>query len=61
MLSSSCTVRLQLGTSRGMRVLVGCLTITPTRSSKPSYDVTDVDGKVKIIAHKNDVKIHFTR
>ncbi len=50
---------LQMGTSRGMPVLVGCLTITPTSSEQTQFDVVDVDGKVKIIAHKNDVKIHF--
>ena len=49
---------LQVGTSRGMPVLVGCLTVTPTSLDKTQFDVIDVDGKVKIIAHKNDVKIH---
>jgi hypothetical protein len=49
---------LQMGTSRGMPVLVGCLTITPTSLDQTQFDVIDMDGKVKIIAHKNDVKIH---
>ena len=49
---------LQLGTTREMPVLVGCLTITPVNWDQTQFDVIDVDGKVKIIAHKNDVKIH---
>lgn len=49
---------LQMGTSREMPVLVGCLTITPTSLDQTQFDVIDEDGKVKIIAHKNDVKIH---
>ena len=48
----------QMGTSREMPVLVGCLTVTPTSFDQTDFDVIDVDGKVKIIAHKNDVKIH---
>lgn len=49
---------LQMATSRGMPVLVGCLTVTPTTLDQTQFDVIDVDGKVKIIAHKSDVKVH---
>jgi hypothetical protein len=49
---------LQLATSRQMRVRVNCLTVTPLSADQTQYDVIDVDGKVKVIAHKHDVKIH---
>ena len=50
---------LQLDTSREMKVLIGCITITPISSDRTLYTVTDVDGKVKIAASKNDVKVHL--
>ncbi len=49
---------LQLDTAREMEVIVGCITISPITSDRTQYDVTDVDGKVKVVASKNDVKIH---
>ena len=49
---------LQLGTTTKMQVLVGCVSIAPTTAERTAYDVTDADGKVKIAASKNDVKIH---
>jgi len=48
---------LQLITSRGMKVRVGCLRVVPINMDWTQYDVTDVDGKVTVVAHKNDVKI----
>jgi hypothetical protein len=50
---------LQLDTSREMKVLIGCITITPVNSDRTEYTVTDVDGKVKIAAFKSDVKVHL--
>jgi hypothetical protein len=49
---------LQLDTAREMEVIVGCVTITPVTSDRTQYSVTDVDGKVKVVASKNDVQIH---
>jgi hypothetical protein len=49
---------LQVTTGRQMRVRVGCITVTPINAAWTQYDVTDVDGKVKVVAYKNDVKIH---
>ena len=48
---------LSVSTSRGMRVRVGCLTITPANPGLTQYDVTDIDGKVTVAARKNDVNI----
>jgi hypothetical protein len=50
---------LQLNTARKMRVRVNCLTVIPITEDRTQYDVTDVDGKVKVVAYKNDVKIHY--
>jgi len=50
---------LQLDTARGMRVRVNCITVIPVTQEPTQYDVTDFDGKVKVVAYKNDVKIHY--
>jgi hypothetical protein len=50
---------LQLDTSREMKVLIGCITVTPVNSDRTQYTVQDVDGKVKISALKSDVKVHL--
>jgi hypothetical protein len=50
---------LQLDTARQMKVRVNCITIIPVTADRTQYDVTDVDGKVKVVANKNDVKIHY--
>jgi hypothetical protein len=50
---------LQVNTFRGMRVRVDCLTVIPPAQEWARYDVTDVDGKVVVLAHQNDVKIHY--
>ena len=47
-----------VNTSRGMRVRVGCITITPVNPSDwTHYDVTDIDGRVTVSALKSDVYI----
>ena len=50
---------LQLNTAREMKVRVGCITVIPMTADRTQYDVTDLDGKVKVVAYKNDVKIHY--
>lgn len=50
---------LKLDTAREMKVLIGCITVSPITSDRTQYDVTDFDGRVKVVAIKNDVKIHL--
>jgi len=50
---------LQLNTSREMRVRVGCITVVPVTSDLTQYDVTDLNGKIKVVAYKNDVRIQY--
>ena len=46
-----------VNTSRGFKVLVGCLTVVPVNQDWTRYDVTDTDGKVTVSALKSDVNI----
>ena len=47
-----------ISTGRGLRVRVGCLTVTPVNASEwTQYSVSDVDGKVVVNASKSDVYI----
>lgn len=49
---------ISVNTTRGLRVRVGCLTVTPVNPSDwTQYDVIDVDGKVTVHALKSDVSI----
>lgn len=49
---------LSVNTSRGLRVRVGCITITPVHDNAwTHYDVRDVNGKVEVAASKDDVYI----
>ena len=49
---------LSVNTSRGLRVRVGCVTVTPVNDAEwTHYDVADVDGKVTVSALKKDVNI----
>jgi hypothetical protein len=50
---------LLVDTSYLMRVRVNCLTVTPLAQAWTRYDVTDVDGKVTVAAHENNVLIHY--
>jgi hypothetical protein len=50
---------LQLNTSRGMRVRVNCMTVIPLTQEWTRYDVIDVDGRMMVVEHENDVKIHY--
>ena len=47
----------QVTTSTQMTVRVGCVTAIPVIAGWTQYDVTDVDGKVTVAAHKSDVNI----
>jgi hypothetical protein len=51
---------LQVNTWRGMRVRVNCVTVSPPAQEWARYDVTDVDGTVSVLAHQNDVKLHYS-
>ena len=45
-------------TGRGLRVRVGCVTVTPVNPSiETTYEVLDRDGKVTVHASKNDIYI----
>jgi len=46
-----------VNTSRGFKVRVGCVIVTPVNLTWTRYDVTDVDGKVTVAALKSDVNI----
>ena len=49
---------LSVSTSRGLRVRVGCITITPVHDNVwTRYDVKDVNGRVDVSALKDDVYI----
>lgn len=49
---------LSVNTSRGMRVRVGCITITPVHDNAwTHYEVKDLNGKVAVSALKDDVYI----
>jgi hypothetical protein len=49
---------LSVNTSVGMKVRVGCLTVTPVNGNTwTRYDVSDVDGKVTVSALTSDVYI----
>lgn len=49
---------LSVNTTRGLRVRVGCLTVTPLNPSDwTQFEVLDLDGKVTVHALKNDVYI----
>jgi len=47
----------QVTTATQMAVRVGCITAIPVIAGWTQYDVTDVDGKVTVAAHKSDVNI----
>jgi len=50
---------LVVNTSHGLRVRVGCVTVTPVNAEAwTHYEVADVDGKVKVFATKSDVYLN---
>lgn len=46
-----------VGTSRSLKVRVGCIIVIPATALWTQYDVTDVDGRVIVAARKSDVNI----
>ena len=49
---------LSVNTSRGLKVRVGCVTVTPVNPSDwTQYEVMDLDGKVTVHSFKSDVYI----
>jgi len=46
-----------VGTSRGFKVRVNCITVVPVLNEWTQYDVTDVNGTVQVAANKKDVYI----
>jgi hypothetical protein len=49
---------LSISTSRGLKVRVGCVIVTPANNAEwTHYDVVDRDGKVTVSALKKDVNI----
>jgi hypothetical protein len=50
---------LSVNTSRGLKVRVGCVIVTPANNAEwTHYDVVDRDGKVTVSALKKDVNIN---
>jgi hypothetical protein len=50
---------LQVNSGRGMRVRVNCMTVIPLTQEWTRYDVIDADGKVTVVAHESDLRIHY--
>lgn len=50
---------LEVNTSRGMRVRVNCMTVIPLTQELTRYEVSDVDGRMTVVADQNDLKIHY--
>ena len=48
---------LSVNTSRGLKVRVGCLTVTPVRVEWTRYEVGDLDGRITVSALKEDVYV----
>ena len=49
---------LAVNTSRGLRVRIGCVTVTPVNTAEwTHYEVSDVNGKITVSASKSDVYI----
>lgn len=46
-----------VGTSKGFKVRVSCITVVPVLTEWTQYEVTNVNGNVQVAAHKNDVNV----
>ncbi len=46
-----------VSTSRSFRVRVNCITVTPVQNEWTQYEVTDVNGSVRVAARKLDVNV----
>jgi len=50
---------LEVNTSRSLKVRVNCIAITPRTAELTRYEVTDINGKLLVMAQQNDVQIQF--
>ena len=48
-----------VGTSKGFKVRVKCITVVPVRNEWTQYEVTDVNGTAHVAALKDDVKVEL--
>jgi hypothetical protein len=48
-----------VGTSKIFKVRVNCITVVPVQNEWTQYEVIDVNGNVKVIAHKGDVRVEM--
>jgi hypothetical protein len=46
-----------VGTSKSFKVQVKCITVAPVSSDWTQYDVTDVNGTIRVAARKSDVYV----
>jgi hypothetical protein len=46
-----------VGTSKGFKVRVSCITVVPVLNEWTQYEVTNVNGNVQVTAHKLDVNV----
>lgn len=46
-----------VGTSKGYKVKVNCITVVPVANEWTQYDVTDVNRTVQVVAHKLDARV----
>lgn len=46
-----------VGTSKGFRVKVNCITVVPVLNEWTQYEVTNVNGSLQVAARKNDVNV----
>jgi hypothetical protein len=46
-----------IGTSKGFKVKVHCITVTPASSVWTQYEVSDLSGTLQVVAHKGDVTV----
>jgi hypothetical protein len=46
-----------VGTSKGFKVRVSCITVVPVLNEWTQYEVTNVNGNVQVAARKNDVNV----
>jgi hypothetical protein len=46
-----------VGTSKGFKVRVSCITVVPVLNEWTQYEVINVNGNVQVAAHKNDVNV----
>jgi hypothetical protein len=46
-----------VGTSKGFKVRVNCITVVPVLNEWTQYEVTNVNGNLQVAARKNDVNV----